>query len=114
MADDQVKPSSLDEPSGTDGFHPDPNKASICQNSPVPAGWVITGIGPTYNSCGATIGNPSTAWLIERYDNKPVGTTMGICTLLEHPIPPGWIVENSGPSQACSNGGPSALIRRVN
>ncbi len=61
----------------------------ICRGSPVPPGWIKVNDDWSPTSCG----NPSyityNVWLIEQYDNKPVGSTMRVCASAQTPA--GWV-----------------------
>jgi hypothetical protein len=65
------------------------NQKTICQNTAVPAGWVV--VNKTWSR--ATCGNPATpqgnVWTIDEYDNLPVGTPLTICS--SSSIPSGWL-----------------------
>lgn len=75
----------------------------------MPTGWLK--IGGQWNP--TTCGNPTTiyenVWLIERYDNKPVGTVMTICA---QQIPSGW-VKISGGWNPTMCGSPSTIQENV-
>ena len=82
----------------------------------LPPGWLKIGGQWNPTSCG----NPTTiyenVWLIERYDDKPVGSVMTICA---QQIPNGW-VKISGSWNPTMCGSPSTIqenviqIRRLN
>lgn len=89
----------------------------ICAGSPVPTGWIKVNDKWSPTSCGNPTSIVYNVWIIERYDNKPVGTQMSVCA--SAPTPPGWVVVNKfwSPTRC---GHPSAIvnnmkrIRRVN
>ena len=76
---------------------------------PLPTGWIK--INDAWNP--TVCGNPTTivynVWTIERYDNKPVNTTMTACAGV---IPTGWVkVNDSWNPTTC--GHPSTIVQNV-
>lgn len=65
----------------------------ICRGAVVPTGWIVTDDGRDRQMCGgdnqATF-NSYNVWVIERYDNRAVGSVMEICAAA--PIPTGWVL----------------------
>jgi hypothetical protein len=82
----------------------------ICRGSPIPLGWIKVNDDWSPTSCG----NPSSltynVWYIERYDDKPVGSTMRVCSSAS--TPPGWVDINYDWSPT-SCGHPSSITNNV-
>ena len=65
----------------------------ICRGAAIPAGWVLVDDLRDGSMCDG--GNPAAVnaynvWAIERYDARPVGTTIRMCAAAE--TPEGWTV----------------------
>ena len=71
----------------------DDSRQYICRGATVPAGFIVTDDIRDRQMCGGD--NPITlnafnVWVIERYDRKPVNSTMDVCAAM--PTPPGWVL----------------------
>jgi hypothetical protein len=65
----------------------------ICRGAPVPDGFILVDDIRDREQCGGS--NPSAlrlynVWVIERYDDRPVGTTIDVCAAT--PVPEGWVL----------------------
>lgn len=73
---------------------------TVCAGSPIPAGWIITDMQYNATACGNSgsriIYNVD---VISRYDNRQIGTSMGICS--GQAIPAGWVVTESHVCVTC-------------
>ena len=72
---------------------PKTNRTIICRGAVVNPGWILVNDLRDPNSCGGD--NPATlnaynVWAVERYADRPVGTTIEICAA--SPTPSGWVV----------------------
>ncbi|MEU8920465.1 hypothetical protein AB0D10_05925, partial [Kitasatospora sp. NPDC048545] len=69
--------------------------ATICSNSPIPAGWVITS---SYGSSGCP--GTGVAYSIADVTNQ---TSATVCSM--SPIPTGWVITSSYSSSGCAGTG---------
>ena len=80
-------PIRAEPPSGDD------SRQYICRGAAVPDGFIVTDDIRDRQMCGgsnaATL-NAFNVWVIERYDRKPVNSTMDVCAAM--PTPPGWVL----------------------
>ncbi len=88
---------------------------AVCAG-PIPSGWIKVNDAWNPTVCGNPSNISYNVWTIERYDNKPVGSTMQACAA---PVPSGWaIVGSNWNPTAC--GHPSSIsnnrmtIKRLN
>jgi hypothetical protein len=76
----------------------------ICRTQPVPIGWIVTG----YVSAGGEQcprldpDEPFPVAIIERFDQKPVGSTMEVCA--DQRIPRDWRLDTSVPASGACHG----------
>ncbi len=70
----------------------DAAEEEICADSVVPQGWITTDVYWQPAKCSQPYRIPNVA-KIQRYDDKPVGTTMTVCSLA--PTPGGWTQQDS-------------------
>ena len=61
---------------------------NVCAGQISP-GWIKINDEWSPNSCGNPSAITYNVWVIEQYDNKPVGTVLQACS---GPVPPGWEV----------------------
>ena len=61
---------------------------SICSSSPIPWGWIIVNDSWDPTRCGNPTSTTYNVRTIERYDNRPKGSTMKVCSY--SPTPEGW------------------------
>jgi hypothetical protein len=66
------------------------NQKNICNDAPVPSGWVVANKAWSRSSCGNPLTPQGNVWLIEEYDNLPVGAPLTMCAF-SSPVPAGWI-----------------------
>ena len=69
------------------------NRQLICRGGTIPAGWVLVDDVRDPSQCEGS--NPSAlrlynVWVIERYDDRMVGTVIDVCAAV--PIPDGWVL----------------------
>ena len=92
----------------------------ICRASGMRAGWLAIRYVQGGANCPANTdpGNPYTASVIERYDQKPVGAEMVVCA--DQTIPHQWVrttsqhVQTTCPGARVRDGSPTVMvIRRV-
>ncbi len=89
----------------------------ICAGSSVPQGWIVVNDDWNPMTCGRPSIRISNVWLIERYNNKPVGWTMSVCSTA--PTPYGWVeTQRDWSSLACGRPSSSYIknvkqIRRI-
>lgn len=85
---------------------------TVCHDSPRPTGWIQTDDSSSATVCPAP---PTTynRWLIKRYDNKPVGATLDVCS--DAVTPGGWTVTATfwRATQCHHTGGNMKTIRRI-
>jgi hypothetical protein len=65
----------------------------ICRGATVPSGWIVTDDGRDRQMCSGdnpALFNAYNVWVIERYDNRAVGSVMDICAAA--PVPTGWVL----------------------
>jgi len=62
---------------------------NICKDTPVPAGWVVANKTWSRITCGNPVTPQANVWLIDEYDNLPVGTPLTVCA--SSPVPNGWV-----------------------
>lgn len=80
----------------------------ICAGT-LPTGWLKIGGQWNPTQCGNPTHIYENVWLIERYDNKPVGSVMTVCA---QPIPSGWVkIGGSWNPTAC--GSPTHITENV-
>lgn len=93
--------------SGGAGSRP-PRTKVICRGQAIDAGWVITGIDQDYVNCRpAELGN---RYLLTDLSSRPAGSYYVICA--NSPIPSGWRVQSSSPSNsACASQGSKTIIK---
>ncbi len=65
------------------------NQQTICQNGNVPSGWVVTDKTWSRTTCGNPHTPQGNVWLLDEFDNLPVGTPLTVCE--SSAIPAGWI-----------------------
>ncbi|HEY2345693.1 MAG TPA: hypothetical protein VGH80_07405 [Xanthomonadaceae bacterium] len=65
------------------------DQKTMCQNTPVPTGWVVVNKTWNRNTCGNPVAPQGNVWTIDEFDNLPVGTPLTICG--SSAIPSGWI-----------------------
>lgn len=85
---------------------------NMCHDSPIPNGWLQTDDLWSSTKCPA----PSVAynvWIINRYNNKPVGSTMVVCS--DAVTPSGWtVISTSWSATRCKHtSGNIKTIKRV-
>jgi hypothetical protein len=66
----------------------------ICANSPIPAGWVRINDEWSPTTCGMPTTITDNVWIIERYDQLPVGSILNVCTA-GLSVPSGWVIVGS-------------------
>ena len=62
---------------------------NICRGDPVPAGWVIANKIWSRSTCGSPATPQGNVWVIEEYNNLPVGTPLTVCASSH--VPTGWV-----------------------
>nr|BEK67612.1 hypothetical protein KPHV_48390 [Kitasatospora purpeofusca] len=77
--------------------------ATICSNSPVPAGWVITS---SYSTGSCT----GTSYLYTISDASTL-TNATVCSY--SPVPAGWVISGSYNTGSCADSGFGYYIRKV-
>ncbi len=65
------------------------SQKNICSGTQVPSGWVIANKTWSRNTCGNPATPQGNLWLIEEYDNLPVGAPLTMCAF-SSPTPAGW------------------------
>ena len=70
---------------------PRAERTTVCRGAPIPYGWILVDNMREPSLCDGQ--NPQSlnlynVWAIERYDNRPVGTTIDVCA--STPTPEGW------------------------
>lgn len=82
----------------------------ICASSPVPEGWIKIDDEWSPSSCGNPTGITYNVWLIESYNDKPVGSQMRVCA--SAPTPRNWVeINNEWSPSSC--GHPTGIMNNV-
>ena len=105
MENDELKEGPLDAPPEAQSLAQDGStdaspssrplhgRTTICKGTPLPAGFVAVNCLIDSSRCNGFIGmTVSNVWVIERFTDRPIGTTLDICDDLTNPIPSGWSV----------------------
>lgn len=82
----------------------------ICASSPVPQGWIKVNDEWSPISCGRPPRIVGNVWIIESYNDKPVGSVMRVCA--SAPTPTNWVeINNEWSPTSC--GRPSRIVNNV-
>lgn len=75
-------------------WQPQSERRLICRGAAIPAGWILVDDTRDMSMCvgdnPAAVVTAYNIWVIERYDTRPVGTTITVCA--STPTPPGWVL----------------------
>lgn len=82
-------------PAGGEAPRSTSERTVICRGGVIPAGWILVNDVRSTEMCSGS--NPAAVnlynvWAIERFDTKPVGASMQVCSAA--PTPPGWVLED--------------------
>jgi hypothetical protein len=83
---------------------------SMCAGGAVPSGWILVNDQWNPTSCGNPTSIVYNVWIIDRYDDKPVGSVMSACAAA--PTPSGWIIVNTQWNPTTC-GHPTSIVNNV-